>query len=395
MVCRRRSVLIEPVLGWFTPAKSLLSLVAAIIFQELDIVDAAPAAAWNVNAVGLSRGCELGLARHGICDRDRQAADLDVAFHPQRRVVRDLDFLRGEILDQPIVDELFERRGHGEGLEVRCAHGIDHARHVGDRRQAGRLRKTVGELVAETRSAPNDRRNARLVNEIDVEARQLLGCTFHALDRLVHVVVGQLPDRERDRRHVDAFGRRLVELEHRARRNRGREDHPHVQPPSGNALSHAAAPGVNARSSGSWPDHSGTLAPVAAMTSLHFLVSAVITASISADELPTTSKPCSPRRSLNFPSATAVFTSPASRSTTRCGVLAGASNPNHPLSSYPARPASCMVGTCGMSREREGDAIANILPLPPAASAMAEGGPVKITSTTPAATSVMAGAVPR
>ena len=129
MVCRRRSVLIEPVLGSFTPAKSLLSLVAAIIFQELDIVDAAPAAAWNVNAVGLSRGCELGLARHGIFDRDRQAADLDVAFDPQRRVVRDLDFLRGEILDQPIVDELFERRGHGEGLEVRPVHGIDH-RHV-------------------------------------------------------------------------------------------------------------------------------------------------------------------------------------------------------------------------------------------------------------------------
>ncbi len=48
-----------------------------------------------------------------------------------------------------------------------------------------------------------------------------------------------------------------------------------------------------------------------------------------------------------------------------------------------------------MSLEREGDAIANILPLPPAASAMAEGGPVNITSTTPAATSVMAGAVPR
>ena len=48
-----------------------------------------------------------------------------------------------------------------------------------------------------------------------------------------------------------------------------------------------------------------------------------------------------------------------------------------------------------MSLEREGDAIANILPLSPAASAMAEGGPVNITSTTPAAMSVMAGAVPR
>src|SRR5260370_37370600 len=146
---------------------------------------------------------------------------------------------------------------------------------------------------------------------------------------------------------------------------------------------------------GSSGNHCGTLAPAAAMTSLHFLVSAAITASISADELPTTSKPCSLRRSLNFPSATAVLTSLARRSTTCCGVLAGASNPNHPLSSYPGTPASCMVGTCGMSLGLEGAASDNILPLPPAASAMAEGGPLNITSTTPAATSVMAGAVPR
>src|SRR5262249_26689576 len=146
---------------------------------------------------------------------------------------------------------------------------------------------------------------------------------------------------------------------------------------------------------GSLGGHCGTLAPVAAMTSLHFLVSAVITASISSDELPTTSKPCSLRRSLNLPSATAVLTSLASRSTTGCGVLAGASSPNHPLSSYPGTPASCMVGTCGIRLKREGDATANILPLPPAASAMAEGGPVNMTPTTPAAMSVMAGAVPR
>src|SRR2546430_13723383 len=79
-----------------------------ILFQELDIVDAAPAAAWNVNAVGLGRGCEIGLARHIIFNRNRQAPDLDVAFDPQRRVVRDLDFFRGEILDQPIRSE--ERR---------------------------------------------------------------------------------------------------------------------------------------------------------------------------------------------------------------------------------------------------------------------------------------------
>src|SRR5262245_65792449 len=81
-----------------------------------------------------------------------------------------------------------------------------------------------------------------------------------------------------------------------------------------------------------------------------------------------------PRRSLNLPSATAVLTSLASRSTTCCGVLAGASNPNHPLSSYPGTPASCMVGTCGIRLERDGDAIANILPWPPAAGPIAERG---------------------
>src|SRR6516225_4301227 len=100
---------------------------------------------------------------------------------------------------------------------------------------------------------PDPRRTTggpRLVDEIDVEARQLLGRAFHPLDRLVHVVIGQLLDRERHRRHVDAFGYRLVELEHGARRNGSGEDHPDVQPPPGNALSHAAAPGVNARSSG-------------------------------------------------------------------------------------------------------------------------------------------------
>src|SRR5262249_31044769 len=161
--------------------------------------------------------------------------------------------------------------------------------------------------------------------EIDVEARQLLGRAFHALDRLVHVVIGQLLDRERDRRHVDAFGHCLVELEHGARRNGGREDHPDVQPPSGNALSHAAAPGVNAahweRGGGPPGNVCGPWAPAAALPSPLFLVPAVTPASISADELPNTSKPCSPRRLLNPESATAVLTSLASRSTTCCGVL--------------------------------------------------------------------------
>src|ERR1700745_782275 len=90
--------------------------------------------------------------------------------------------------------------------------------------------------------------------------------------------------------------------------------------------------------------------------------------------------PPAPGVAFISPRAPATLPPLASRSTTCCGVLAGASNPNHPLSSYPGTPASCMVGTCGMSLEREGDAIANILPLPPAASAMAAGGPENITS---------------
>src|SRR5215469_2389247 len=80
-------------------------------------------------------------------------------------------------------------------------------------------------------------------------------------------------------------------------------------------------------------DHCGILAPVAAMTSAHFLVSACMIVRISADELPNTSSPCSVRRSFNLASATAFLTSLTSRSTTLAGVLAGASNPNQPASS--------------------------------------------------------------
>jgi hypothetical protein len=156
--------------------------------------------------------------------------------------VGDLDLLGAEIAHQPIIDELLERGRHGERRELRGSHGVDHARHVGDRRQAGRLRQAVRQLVAESESAPYHRRNARLVDDVDVEVRQLLGGALHALDGLVHVIVGQLLDGQRHGGHVDAFRHRLVELEHRARRHRGRKDHAHMQAPPGNTLSHAGAP---------------------------------------------------------------------------------------------------------------------------------------------------------
>src|SRR5262245_24012102 len=176
--------------------------------------------------------------------------------------------------------------------------------------------------------AADHRRDAGLVDDVDVEIRQLPGRPLHALDGFVHVVVGELLDRQRHGGHVDAFGHGLVELQHRARRNRSGKDHPDVQPPSGNAFSHADAPDGK-----SMRDHCGTLAPVAAMTSLHFLVSAVITACISTGVLPTTSRPCSVKRSFSRASAAAFCTSAESRSTMSCGVFAGASNPNQPASS--------------------------------------------------------------
>jgi hypothetical protein len=106
------------------------------------------------------------------------------------------------------------------------------------------LRQTIGEFIAESQSAAHDRGDTGLIDHVDVEVRQLLGRALHPLDRLVHVVVGKLLDRERDGGHVDAFRHRFVKLEHGARGDRGRKDHPDVQAPSGDAFSHACAPGA-------------------------------------------------------------------------------------------------------------------------------------------------------
>src|SRR5262245_47737457 len=54
---------------------------------------------------------------------------------------------------KPVVDERLERRRHRQRLELHRAHGVDHARHVGDRRQAGGLGEALGELVAEAQAA--------------------------------------------------------------------------------------------------------------------------------------------------------------------------------------------------------------------------------------------------
>ena len=94
-------------------------------------------------------------------------------------------------------------------------------------------------------------------------------------------------------------------------------------------------------------------------------------------------------------STTAFFTSSVSRATISFGVFAGASRPNQLAISKSGTPASDIVGSSGMSFERSGPATARSLSLPPSDIDFADGGPVSMTSTTPATTSVIAGAVPR
>src|SRR5262245_24462726 len=67
-----------------------------ILLEQIDVVDAAPPAAWDIDAVGPFLRAEEGLARHAILDRDRQPADLHVALDAERRIVGDLDLLRRE-----------------------------------------------------------------------------------------------------------------------------------------------------------------------------------------------------------------------------------------------------------------------------------------------------------
>src|ERR1700761_7844384 len=84
-----------------------------------------------------------------------------------------------------------------------------------------------------------------------------------------------------------------------------------------------------------------------------------------------------------------------SRSMIGCGVFAGASSPNQPAISKPGTPDSLTVGTSGIDGTRCSEATASSRSLPPSDMDLADGGPVNIRSTTPATTSVIAGAVPR
>src|SRR5262245_36914051 len=68
-----------------------------ILLEQIDVVDAAPAAAWDIDAVGPFLRAEEGLARHAVLDRDRQPAYFHVALDAERGVLGDLDLLRREI----------------------------------------------------------------------------------------------------------------------------------------------------------------------------------------------------------------------------------------------------------------------------------------------------------
>ena len=59
-----------------------------IALQEIDVVDAAPAAAGNVDAVGTLLALKIGLARQIVFRWYRQPADFCVAFDAERVVVR-------------------------------------------------------------------------------------------------------------------------------------------------------------------------------------------------------------------------------------------------------------------------------------------------------------------
>ena len=66
----------------------------------------------------------------------------------------------------------------------------------------------VGQFIRKPRPARDDGWHAALIDHLDVEIRQLLGGALHALDGALHVVVGQLLDRQGDAGDIDALGRR-------------------------------------------------------------------------------------------------------------------------------------------------------------------------------------------
>src|SRR5579864_1444006 len=64
-----------------------------IALQKIDVMDAAPAAAGDVDAVGTLFAFEVSPARQIVFHRDRLPADFRVAFDTERLVVRDRDLL--------------------------------------------------------------------------------------------------------------------------------------------------------------------------------------------------------------------------------------------------------------------------------------------------------------
>jgi len=100
------------------------------------------------------------------------------------------------------------------------------------------------------------------------------------------------------------------------------EDRPDMQPPSRQTLCHAILLLLRDARAGLVDD----LGPIS-------WYPPAISAVISADELPTISSPWAIMGSLNAPSATALRTSCVNRSSTSCGVFAGATMPNQPVSS--------------------------------------------------------------
>ena len=97
-------------------------------------------------------------------------------------------------------------------------------------------------------------------------------------------------------------------------------------------------------------------------------------------------------------SCTALLTSTASRSTIGFGVFGWCQQlkPSSPSRNLWHALLVDPVGTSGMTgKTLQPDATASSLSLPPSDMALADGGPVSMTSMTPATRSVMAGAVPR
>lgn len=88
------------------------------------------------------------------------------------------------------------------------------------------------------------------------------------------------------------------------------------------------------------------------------------------------------------------LTAPLSRSSTACGVPAGANTPNQVVASKPASPVSAMVGTSGNCGLRMAPVTPSALRSPRWICGMADGRLSNINCTRPASRSIMAGPLP-